>query len=105
MHAPSTSTVRSSLDFYRLQIHPDKSRLVDFRYRPQPPQHGGDSGLAASFNFLGFSHLWVHSRAGRLVVRQQMAKDRLARALKAISQQCRLMRHWPLRARSTSGCA
>lgn len=83
---------------FGLQIHPDKSRLVDFRYRPQPPQHGGDSGLATSFNFLGFSHLWVRSKAGRLVVRQQMARDRLARALKAISQQCRLMRHWPLRA-------
>ena len=37
------------------------------------------------------------SRKGKAVVRQQTAKDRFARALKAINEQCRLMRHWLLR--------
>jgi RNA-directed DNA polymerase len=30
-------------------------------------------------------------------LRQQTAKARLARAIKAIDQQCRAMRHWPVR--------
>jgi hypothetical protein len=53
--------------------------------------------LATSFNFLGFSHVWGRSRKGKAVVRQLTAKDRLARTLKAFTQQCRGMRHWPLR--------
>ena len=31
------------------------------------------------------------------MVRQLTAKDRFARSLKAINEQCRRMRHWPLR--------
>lgn len=82
---------------YGLQLHPDKTRLVDFRYR-KPYQHTSEgSPLATSFNFLGFTHAWGCSRKGKAVVRQLTAKDRLARTLKAFTQQCRGMRHWPLR--------
>lgn len=82
---------------YGLQLHPDKTRLVDFRYR-KPHQHTSErSSLATSFNFLGFCHVWGRSRKGKVVVRQLTAKDRLARTLKAFNQQCRRMRHWPLR--------
>jgi len=81
---------------YGLQLHPDKTRLVDFRYR-RPVQHTSDgSTLATSFNFLGFAHVWGRSRKGKVVVRQLTAKDRFARTLKAFTQQCRGMRHWPL---------
>ncbi len=81
---------------YRLQLHPDKTRLVDFRYRR--PERGMSNGsrLATSFNFLGFTHVWGRSRKGNAVVRQLTAKDRFARTLKAFTQQCRGMRHWPL---------
>jgi RNA-directed DNA polymerase len=82
---------------FGLQLHPDKTRLVDFRYRGPANVQGGDPTLATTFSFLGFIHLWARSRQGRAVVRQRTAKDRLARALRAIHQQCRLMRHWPLR--------
>jgi RNA-directed DNA polymerase len=85
------------LDKYGLQLHPDKSRMVDFRAGQKPPHDRGETGLATTFNFLGFLHVWGKSRKGKAVVRQQTAKDRFARALKAINQQCRLMRHWPLR--------
>jgi RNA-directed DNA polymerase len=82
---------------YGLQLHPDKTRLVDFRYR-KPHQHTSEGpALATSFNFLGFSHVWGRSRKGNAVVRQLTAKDRLARTLKAFTQQCCRMRHWPLR--------
>ena len=89
--------LRKRLDKYGLQWHPDKSRMVDFRAGQKPPHDRGETGLATTFNFLGFLHVWGKSRKGKAVVRQQTAKDRFARALKAINQQCRLMRHWPLR--------
>jgi hypothetical protein len=72
--------------------------MVDFRYQPKVRDTGGDTGrLATAFDFLGFSHLWVLSLRGKPVVRQQMAKDRFARALRGIYEQCRRMQQWPLR--------
>jgi hypothetical protein len=79
-----------------LQLHPDKTRLVDFRYRRPDRDISDSSTLATSFNFLGFTHVWGCSLKGWAVVRQLTAKDRFARTLKAFTQQCRAMRHSPL---------
>ncbi|HZA29212.1 MAG TPA: group II intron reverse transcriptase/maturase [Gammaproteobacteria bacterium] len=82
---------------YGLQLHPDKTRLVDFRFKPAAQHCSGERAGATTFNFLGFTHVWGRSRKGKPVVLQLTAKDRFARALKAINRQCRSMRHWPLR--------
>jgi len=80
---------------FGLQLHPDKTRLLDFHPR-KSPRHVAEPALDASFVFLGFRHLWGKSRKGNWVVRQYTAKDRLARALRAISERCREMLHKPL---------
>jgi RNA-directed DNA polymerase len=82
---------------YGLQLHPDKTRMVDFRFRDRAPHEGEASTMATIFDFLGFTHVWARSRKGKALVQQQTAKARLARAIKAIDRQCRVMRHWPLR--------
>jgi group II intron reverse transcriptase/maturase len=81
---------------YGLQLHPEKTQMVDFRGQTHPPSSSGEPALATTFNFLGFLHVWGKSRRGNKVVRQQTAKDRFARALGAISEQCRRMRTQPL---------
>lgn len=80
---------------YGLQLHPEKTRMVDFRFRG--PRGRGAGDLATSFNFLAFAHVWGRSRKGNATVWQRTAKDRLARTLKAVNQLCRKMRHWPIR--------
>lgn len=83
------------LDKYGLQLHPDKTRLVDFR--PVRPQEEDDGGLPTNFTFLGFTHVWGRTRTGRrMVVKRLTAKDRLARAVRRLHEQCRAMSHWPL---------
>lgn len=89
---------------YGLELHPDKTRLVDFRFRQPTARGEEDTTLATSFNFLGFTHVWGRSRQGRATLRQRTAKDRLARAVKGISEQCRVMRHWPLRVQHQRLC-
>jgi group II intron reverse transcriptase/maturase len=79
---------------FGLELHPDKTRLIDFRLPAE--RVGAEMTLPTTFTFLGFSHFWGQSRKGKAVVRQRTAKDRLARTLTAINQQCRRMRHWPL---------
>src|SRR6202030_1072124 len=77
---------------YGLSLHPDKTRFVDFRNnRPDGTNHPETNGT--SFTFLGFTHIWGKSRAGKNVVRQVTAKNRYARALAAVTDWCRRNRH------------
>lgn len=77
---------------YGLSLHATKTHYVDFR-RPHGAQ---DRGARASFDFLGFTHVWGRSRRGYWVVRQFTAKKRMARSLKAVTEWCRRHRHAPL---------
>ena len=77
---------------YGLTLHPDKTRFVDFRNnRPNGTDHPETNGT--SFTFLGFTHIWGKSLAGKNVVRQVTAKSRYARALAAVTTWCRINRH------------
>ena len=78
---------------YGLTIHPQKTRVLDFR-RPRPQEQAGKGG--ESFQFLGFTHHWGRSRKGRWVVQRKTASQRMSRALKAVAQWCKQNRHWPL---------
>jgi group II intron reverse transcriptase/maturase len=90
--------LRLRLAKYGLELHPDKTRLVDFRRaRCSSPADDVDGGLPTGFNFLGFTHVWGRSWWGTLAVLQHTAKERLARSVKAINDVCRRIRHWPLR--------
>lgn len=75
---------------FGLTLHPDKTRLVDFR----PPSALPDR--SSSFDFLGFTHYWGRSRKGRWVIKRKTAKGRLARAVQNINQWCRSHRHDPI---------
>ena len=76
---------------YGLRIHPDKSRIVDFR-RPRP----GEDRRPGTFDFLGFTHHWGESRRGQAVVKRKTAKNRLARFLKRVSLYLKRHRHDPV---------
>jgi group II intron reverse transcriptase/maturase len=82
---------------YGLELHPDKTQMIDFRFKLQSGHDDHQEPLATTFNFLGFTHVWVTSEKGRAMVRQLTAKDRVARTLKAVSRVCRGMRTRPLR--------
>jgi hypothetical protein len=82
---------------YGLPLHPDKTRLVDFR-PPGNRSNGGPKGQ--SFDLLGFTHHWGISRKGRPVVVRKTAKDRMGNALKRIAQGVRA--HASLAARATT---
>ena len=76
---------------YGLTLHPEKTRLIDFR-RPDrrvsaSPDNNGDArSRPDTFNLLGFTHYWAMSRKGFWVVKQKTAADRLRRALKRIAE-------------------
>jgi hypothetical protein len=77
-----------------LTLHPEKTRLVDFRC-PSPTTQGG-SQRERSFDLLGFTHYWERSRKGLWVVPCKTAKSRFRRALRQIGHWCRNNRHRPV---------
>ncbi len=82
------------LGHFGLEIHPEKTKLLDFR---RPP--GGDP---ETFDLLGFTHYWARSRKGYWVVKQKTASKSLVRALKTLTVWCRTHRHLPVKAQHTS---
>ncbi|MEA1053945.1 reverse transcriptase domain-containing protein, partial [Lamprobacter modestohalophilus] len=62
---------------FGLTLHPEKTRLVDFR---SPPRTGQEprAQRERSFDLLGFSHYWGRSRKGRWVVQRKTAKTRFS---------------------------
>jgi group II intron reverse transcriptase/maturase len=81
---------------YGLTLHPEKTRLVEFRRPTDRPPPGGRSGGGGTFDFLGFTFHWALSLHGRWVILRRTAKDRFRRALRAINDWCRNNRHRPL---------
>lgn len=88
---------------FGLTLHPEKTRLIDFRRPPSGPN--GRSQKGRSFDFLGFTHYWGRSRRGRWVVRQKTAQSRFKRTLKTIALWCCRHRHLPVRVQWTALCS
>jgi group II intron reverse transcriptase/maturase len=80
---------------FGLTLHPEKTRLVDFRSPPRADKEPG-SQRERSFDLLGFTHYWGRSRKGRWVVQRKTARTRLSRALRQIGDWCRRNRHRPV---------
>lgn len=76
---------------YGLKLHPEKTRLVKF-VRPQK-HDTPKSADSDSFDLLGFTHFWGKSRSNSWVVKRETARSRFGRALKRVSQWCRVHLH------------
>jgi group II intron reverse transcriptase/maturase len=89
---------------YSLTVHPDKTRLVDFR----PPNHSErrrekksnddrrNGRRPETFDLLGFTHYWGKTKSGNWAVMRKTMKSRLARSIQKIDQWCRNNRHKPI---------
>jgi RNA-directed DNA polymerase len=76
---------------YGLTLHPNKTRLIDFR-KPRPPNGDGPG----SFDLLGFTHVWARTRRGGFAVQRRTARGRFKRALQRVALWCREHRHRPI---------
>jgi RNA-directed DNA polymerase len=78
---------------FGLSLHPEKTRLIDFR-RPSLSHKGGKG--PGSFDFLGFTVYWRRNgkKSKGWHVSWKTRKSRLSRAIKRIHAQCRRQMHW-----------
>ena len=79
---------------YHLSLHPEKTRLIDFK-RPPLDKTGGKG--PGNFDFLGFTMYWRRNRKGpgwHLACKTRSA--RLSQTVQAIYDFCRRQRHEPV---------
>ncbi|WP_437729602.1 group II intron reverse transcriptase/maturase [Sorangium sp. So ce861] len=79
---------------YGLTLHPEKTRLVDFR-RPTSGQTRGKG--PSTIDFLGFTLYWRKTLRGRWEMWCKTQRARLRRALVAVEDFCRRHRHEPIK--------
>ena len=90
---------------YGLTVHPEKTKLVDFRNpvhwerrrEESSNDEPGGGGRPETFDLLGFTHFWGKTRKGGWAVKRKTMSERLTRAVRSISQWCRGHRHLPVR--------
>lgn len=81
---------------FSLELHPDKTRLIEFgRFAAENRARRG-LGKPETFDFLGFTHMCAKTSNGRFWVRRVTVKKRMRAKLKALNVEIKRRRHLPL---------
>jgi RNA-directed DNA polymerase len=78
---------------FALQLHLDKTRLIEFGRHAATNRKGRGLGKPEVFDFLGFTHICGRSRKGRFQLRRQSRRDRLRAKLREIRETLWQHRH------------
>ena len=88
--------LRERFHKFQLELHPDKTRLIEFgRYAAENRKRRGE-GKPESFNFLGFTHTCDRTRNGRFIVLRQTIRTRMQAKLREIKGELRKRLHAPI---------
>lgn len=82
---------------FGLQLHPEKTRLIEFgRHAAERRQRRGE-GRPETFDFLGFTHVVAKTRThGRFTVHRYSISKRLRTTLHKVSEELRKRMHCPI---------
>jgi hypothetical protein len=87
---------RERLRKFGLELHPDKTRLIEFgRFAEQNRKRRGE-GKPETFDFLGFTHISGKNGKGYFTVRRTTIGKRMRKKLQEIKQQLRQRMHDPV---------
>jgi group II intron reverse transcriptase/maturase len=87
---------RERLRKFGLELHPDKTRLVEFgRFAERDRKRRGED-KPETFAFLGFTHISGKNRKGIYTVRRTTIRKRMGKKLQEIKQQLRQRMHDPV---------
>src|SRR6204780_4490979 len=88
---------RERLAKFGLELHPEKTRLIEFGRFAAPNREKRGEGKPETFTFLGFTHYCGKRRKdGAFIVWRETAKKRLVAKLQAIKTELKRRRHEPV---------
>jgi group II intron reverse transcriptase/maturase len=89
--------LRERFTRFGLELHPEKTRLIEFgRFARQNRGGRGDGGAPETFNFLGFTHSCGKTRKGGFTVLRQTMRKRWQAKLQAVKAELRSRMHEPI---------
>jgi len=88
--------LRERLTKFGLELHPDKTRRIEFgRFAEENRKRRGE-GKPETFDFLGFTHISGKNSLGRFMVRRTTIRKRMRSKLRQIQQQLHQRMHDPV---------
>src|SRR5499425_1162027 len=81
---------------FGLELHPDKTRRIEFGQYAEPNRRRRGEGKPETFDFLGFTHISGKDRNGNFAVKRRTVRKRLRAKLREIKQQLRGRLHDPV---------
>lgn len=90
------SQLRERMERFGLELHPEKTRLIEFgRFAAHKRARRGE-GKPGTFAFLGFTHYCGKSRNGNFLVKRTTIGKRQHAKLRELTAKLRHMRHRPI---------
>ena len=74
---------------FGLELHPDKTRLIEFGRFADSNRRGRGGSKPETFDFLGFTHSCAKTRAGKFTVLRQTMRKRLRTKLSEVKAELR----------------
>ncbi len=88
--------LRDRLAKFSLELHPDKTRLIEFGRFAARNRAARGLGKPETFDFLGFTHICGKGRSGGFWLRRITISKRLRAKLKQVKDQLMRRRHLPI---------
>jgi group II intron reverse transcriptase/maturase len=88
--------LRERLAKFSLELHPDKTRLIEFGPHAARRRAARGEGKPETFSFLGFTHICAATRSGRFWIRRKTDTKRLRAKLKQAKAEIMRRRHLPV---------
>jgi group II intron reverse transcriptase/maturase len=88
--------LRGRLAEFGLELHPDKTRLIEFGRNAARNRAARGLGKPETFDFLGFTHISAKSRSGRFWLRRITISKRMRAKLREVNDQLKRRRHQPI---------
>lgn len=88
--------LRGRLAKFSLELHPEKTRLIEFGPHAARLRKARGEGKPETFTFLGFRHVARMTRRGKFWVQRVTDKKKMAAKLKQLKAELRMRRHLPV---------
>jgi group II intron reverse transcriptase/maturase len=88
--------MRARLQAFTLELHPEKTRLIEFGRHSATRRARRGLGKPETFNFLGFTFICGKSRRGKFLLCRKTRRDRMQAKLREVKEVLRQRMHEPI---------
>jgi group II intron reverse transcriptase/maturase len=88
--------LRQRMAKFGLELHPDKTRLIEFGRNAARARKARGVGKPETFDFLGFTHYCGKTKNGRFWLKRKTISKRMRAKLAEVKDQCLRRRHQPI---------